>query len=231
MAHLFNVILYQPILNLLVFIYNIIPGHDIGLAIIVLTIIIRLALYPLTNKSIKSQKDLQTIQPKLKALQEKYKNDKTKLASATMNLYRENKVSPFSSCLPLLIQFPILIAVYQVLRTGLVSKQLQLYSFVANPGFLNPISLGFLNLSKPNLVLALITGLAQYWQAQTLSQQQPPATVRKSKGAKDENMMAVMNKQMKYMMPIFTVLIGISLPSGLISNSADYRPSLSRIIH
>lgn len=215
MIKLFNLILYQPLLNLLVWLYNILPGHDLGLAIIILTIIIRLILWPLSQQSVKAQKSLQELQPKLKDLQRKYKNDKQKLAMATMQLYRENKINPFASFIPILIQLPILIAVYQVFWKGLKATELSLYSFIHNPGTLNVLAFGFLDLAKPNLILAIITGIVQYWQTKMLVQKKPPQEFVKKDGAKDENMMVVMNRQMSFMMPAFTIFIGITLPSGL----------------
>lgn len=213
MVELFNTLLVVPLLNLLVFFYNIIPGQDLGIAIILLTIVIKLALYPLSHQSIKSQKALQDLQPKMEALKKQYKNDKEKLAKEMMALYKTEKVNPLSSCLPLLIQLPFLIAVFQVFRTGVDSASLELlYSFVTNPGELNPIAFGFLNLSNPNVILAALTGGAQFWQTKMLMSKKQP----KVPGAKDEDMMAVMNKQMLYFMPIITVVIGASLPAALI---------------
>lgn len=213
MGQLFHVVLYQPILNFLVLIYNFIPGHDIGLAIILMTVIIKLALYPFSLKSIKSQKALQDIQPKIETLKIKYKDQKDKLAQEMMILYKTEKVSPFSSCLPLLIQLPFLIAVFQVFRSGLSNGSLEvLYPFIYNPGALNPITLGFLDLSKPQIGLALLAGLAQFWQVKMLSTKKPEV---KTDGSKDESMMVIMNKQMMFMMPIMTVFIGATLPGGL----------------
>lgn len=213
MIYLFNTILFQPLFNLLVFLYNIVPGHDIGLAIIALTILIKLLLYPLSQQSLKSQKAMQELQPKIDALKKQHKGDKEKLARATMELYKQEKVNPLSSCLPLLIQLPFLIAVYQVFRSGLNSSSLNLlYPFVQNPGSINVISAGFLNLSQPNIIMALLTGAAQYWQAKMLTTARPPKNMP---GAKDEDMLAMMNKQMLYMMPVMTAIIGMSLPSGL----------------
>jgi len=217
MIQLYNVILFQPMLNLLVFLYNVIPGHDLGIAIILLTVIIKALLYPLAAQSIKSQKALQELQPKVEAMKAQYKDDKEKQAKEMMRLYKENKVNPLSSCLPLLIQLPFLIAVYQVFGQGLHSASLQLlYPFIVNPGPLNQISLGFLDLSKASLVLAIVTGLAQFWQTKMLTTKMPPKAVAKTPGAKDEDMMAVMNKQMLYFMPVMTVFIGATLPSGLV---------------
>jgi len=213
----YNTFIYQPIFNLLIWLFNVIPGHDIGLAIIALTIIIRLVLYPLTLKSLKSQKALQDIQPKIKKLQEDYKDNKESLAAEMMKLYKEEKVSPFSSCLPVLIQLPFLIAVYQVFRDGLLSEGFDhLYSFVANPGTINPLSLGFLDLSQRSIVLALLSGLAQFWQTRMMMHSQIKVPENKPiNGAKDEKMLSAMNKQMMYIMPLMTVVIGFSLPAGL----------------
>jgi YidC/Oxa1 family membrane protein insertase len=211
----FNVILYQPIFNVFVWLYNVIPGHDTGLVILLITILIRLVLYPLTSFSIKAQKSMQDLQPKLEAIKKQYAGDTQKQTQATMELYKNNKVNPFASCLPLLIQLPILIALYMVMRDGLASTNLDkaLYSFVANPGQLNPVSFGFLNLAKSNVILAVLAGAAQFWQAKLMITKQPPKNA--GSGAKDESMTAIMNKQMLYFMPIMTVVIGFSLPAGL----------------
>jgi len=214
MIQIFNTVLYQPLYNLLIWLYDVIPGHDIGLAIIALTIIIKILLLPLSQKSIKSQKEMQKLQPKLATLKKKYKDDKQKLTEETMNLYKEQKVNPLSSCLPLLIQFPFLIAVYQVFRTGLANSGLDmLYPFVPDPGQVNPISFGIIDLAVPSVVLAALAAVAQFFQARMLPTQPNPKKI--STGSKDESMMAGMNKSMKYFMPLITLLIGMQLPGGL----------------
>ena len=211
---MFETLLYQPLFNLLIFLYNTIPGENLGLAIIVLTILIKLALFPLSLKSIKSQKLMQDLQPKLEELKEKYKGQKEKLAQETMALYKQQKINPLSSCLPLLIQLPFLIAVYRVFMVGLKSEEnfSLLYSFVQNPGTLNHMFLGFMDLSVPFIPLALVTAAVQFWQTKMLMHKKQP----KVKTAKDEGMMAMMNKQMLYFMPVMTFIIGVKFPSGLV---------------
>jgi YidC/Oxa1 family membrane protein insertase len=212
MTHLLTIIFYQPLLNLLIWLYDVIPGHDIGIAIILLTVIIRLILLPLSKKSIESQKALQDMQPKIEELKKQFPN-KEDQGKAMIKLYQDHKINPLSSCLPILIQLPFLFAVYQVFRTGLTQGSLALvYPFIHRPEMINVISLGFLDLSKPNWVLAVLAGAAQFWQAKMMITKKPPIN---TKGAQDENMAAMMNKQMLYFMPLFTVFIGISLPSGL----------------
>lgn len=215
MLEFFHTILYQPIFNAFVWLYNVLPGHDVGVVIIIMTILIRLIVYPLTSKSIKAQKSVQDLQPKVEAIKKEYANDQQKQATMLMALYKDNKVNPFASCLPLLIQLPILIALYMVMRDGLMGDKFaaELYSFVENPGSLNPISFGFINLVKSNTALALLAGISQYFQAKMMLAKQPPKEA--GEGAKDENMMALMNKQMVYFMPIMTVIICFTLPSGL----------------
>ena len=213
MLYLYNIILYQPIYNGLVFFYNIIPWHDFGLSIIIITILLKVILYPFSVKALKSQKALQELEPKIKAIQQQYKDNKQEQAKATMELYKTEKVSPFSSCLPLLIQFPFLIALYQGMSKALASKGFEvLYPFVSNPGTIKVLAFGALDLSKPNIILAVLAGLSQFFQTKMLPVKTPAAA---GSGAKDESQMAMINKQMQYMMPLMTVFIGMSMPAGL----------------
>ncbi|HLD27649.1 MAG TPA: YidC/Oxa1 family membrane protein insertase [Patescibacteria group bacterium] len=211
LADIYNVILYQPIFNILVFFYNIVPGHDIGLAIILLTILIKVVLSPFFVQSIKAQRAMQRLQPKLDELKEKYKDNKEKLGPAIMQLYQKEKVSPFSSCIPLLIQLPFLIAVFQVFRVGLGNGTLDIvYPFIYNPGQINHIAFGFIDFSQASIALAVLAGLAQFIQSKSLLGKK-----NQLGGAKPSAMTAAMGKQMMYMMPVVTVLIGSSMPGGL----------------
>lgn len=212
MSNIFTTIFYQPVLNLLVFLYNITPFNDFGVAIILLTVIIKLIFWPLGGKAIKSQKALQDLQPKIDKIKEEYKDDKVASSQKIMELYKENKVNPFSSCLPLLIQLPFLWAVFRIFRTGLENNLDLVYPFITKPESINTISFGLVDLGSPNVYLAVLAGLAQFWQAKMVTTRKPEV---KSAGAKDENMMAIMNKQMLFIMPAVTVFIGLSLPGGL----------------
>lgn len=213
MSTFFITIFYQPILNLLVFLYNIVPGHDLGIVIILLTVVIKLILLPLSKKSIKSQKALQDLQPKIEEIKKKYANSKEEMGKKMMELYKENKVNPFSSCLPLLIQLPFLLAVFRVFQNGFANGSLDLvYSFIDKPAHINTVSMGLVDLSAKNIPIAILAGLAQFWQTKMMMTKKAEI---KSEGSKDENMMAIMNKQMLYFMPALTIFIGISFPGGL----------------
>jgi len=161
---MFHELLYRPILNLLVFLYDIIPGHDVGLAIIGVTLVIRIILYPSFHSSLKSQKALQELQPKMEALKVKHKDDKQAQMKAVMELYKEHKVNPLSSCLPLLIQLPVMIALFSVLNNQLPKTTIEgLYGFVSNPGTLEPVAFGFLNMAQPHTILAAVAAILQFF--------------------------------------------------------------------
>jgi len=211
MYYLYQVICYQPILNTLTFLYN--NTADLGIAIILLTIIIKLVLWPLSQKAIKSQTELQAIQPKVDELKKKYADNKTELGKATMDLYKEHKINPLSSCLPLLIQLPFLFAVFRVLRVGLNEDLSLVYSFLAKPENFQTISFGFMDLSKPVIYLAILAGAAQFIQSKMMLAKQKKANVGEKKV--EENMTTIMNKQMTYIFPFMTVIFGLSLPGGL----------------
>lgn len=207
----FNALIYQPLFNILVLLYSYLPGQDFGIAIIVLTVLIKLALYPLSAKGIKAQKALQEIQPKIKALQERLKNDKEKQVREIMELYKKEKVNPFSSMLPLLIQLPILIGLFRVFTRGFGPEQLErLYGFVPHPGQIDTTFLSIVDLMKgptteeaglvwPAVFLIVLAGALQFIQAKMITPKKVKA------GPPDFSQM--LQKQMIFFFPIFTVFI------------------------
>lgn len=203
---LFHETFYRPLVNLLVFFYQSIPPHDLGVSIILVTIAIRLALYPLTAKSLKAQRDLAAIQPEIKALQEKHKDNKEEQAKRLMALYKEKGVNPLGGCLPILIQLPLLIALYRVFADATGGDLLsELYRFVPRPEMLSPIAFGFLDLSRPNLALAALAGISQFFQAYFM----PPAPAASS------DFQRAMQTQMLYVLPIFIAVISMRFPAAL----------------
>ncbi|MCX6762750.1 MAG: YidC/Oxa1 family membrane protein insertase [Candidatus Moranbacteria bacterium] len=211
MTQLFHSIIYQPIYNALIFLYNVVPGHDLGVAIILLTVIIRVILYPLAKKQIESQKRMQELQPEIKKLQEKYKGDKEKQGKELMNFYKEKKVNPASGCLPLVVQIIFIIALYRALVAGInFSECKDLYTFVACPARIGTSFLGILDLAKPSIILAAITAAAQFVQTKMMMGTMPSAP---SGGKADFSQ--TMNKQMLYLGPLLTLFIGARFPAGL----------------
>lgn len=209
MFQFFHIVLYQPLFNLLIFFYNTIPGHDIGISIISIIFVVKLIVYPFSRKTVHVQRKMQALQPRLKEIQEKHKHDKTTQTQETMKLYQEEGVNPMSGCLPLLIQLPLLIALFQVFRTGLDVKSLEnLYPFIANPGQLNPLFLGILDLSKRSIIMSFLAGGAQFLQTYVTSG-------KEAFTAKSNSTSQAMQKQMIFMAPVFTTFISLSLPSAL----------------
>jgi len=211
---LYNTILYQPLFNATIFLYNILPGSDFGLAIIALTVIIRLIFFPLTVRTIISQRALSKVNPLVKDIKEKFKNDAQAQSAAIMKLYKENNINPLSGCLPLLIQLPILIALYQAFGAGFKSDSLGLlYGFISNPGQINATSLGFLNITSKSAILAVVTGFFQYLQLNYNQKLMKSGNSDSSGGQKE---MQMMNKQMLYFFPVMIIIIGWNLPAGLL---------------
>lgn len=204
LTSLFHFFFYEPILKALTIIQNIIPGHDFGWAVIILTILIRVLLWPLASKSIRSQKALQELQPEMNAIKEKYKDQKEKQAQAMMELYKNKNINPVSGCLPVLIQFPILIALYYALMEGLA----------LHDGNTNFMFLGILDLTQKSLVLAILTGILQYYQTKMIMvTKSKTAQIKKTDSPEDFSQM--MNKQMLYVMPLILAFTAYSLPAGI----------------
>ncbi len=180
------------------------------MAIVILTVIIRLIFVPLSLKTLRSQRELARLQPKIKELQEKYKNDRPALSRATLELYKTHNVNPFSGCLPILIQLPVLIALYQAFRLGLEPNSLNsLYSFVSSPGTINNISLGLINLSQKSPLLAVTAGALQFVQSKL-------AAVNTNPSGGQDITAAMMSRQMLYFFPVMVIIISWNLPTGLV---------------
>ena len=160
-----------------------------------------------------------------KEIQEKFKDKKEEQVKRTMALYKEKGVNPFSGCLPILAQLPILIALYWVFMAGFDSSNLSnLYSFVKNPGDINYIFLNWINISEKNVYIALLAGIFQFIQSKMMLDQQKKSRklIKKDKPNKDgksknpmDDISISISKQMTYVMPVVTVVIASSLQAGL----------------
>lgn len=177
------------LLNLLYNFTEVIGLPNYGLAIILLTIVIKLVLYPLTQKQMKSMLAMQQLQPKIKEIQEKWKNkDPKKAQEQVMQLYKENNVNPAAGCLPLLIQMPILIALYR-----------SLFSFpYANEAHASFIWLQNLSDKDPYYILPVLAGVTTYLQSKLTTTSSDPT-----------------QKMMLYTMPVFIGWISATVPAGL----------------
>jgi len=207
-AYLYNLIIYIPLYNGLIGLIDIFPWMDAGVAIIAFTIIIRLILFPLSKKSIKTQIRMREIQPEIAAVQKKYTNKQEQMLK-TMELYKKHNIKPLGGTLVLFIQLPILIGLYYVFaRSGLpVVDTNILYSFVHIPT-INMNFLGLLDISKISITMAAIAAVSQYLQLR-FSLASQPATG----GA--NNPAAAMSKQMRYIMPVMIFIIAFRFPAAI----------------
>jgi YidC/Oxa1 family membrane protein insertase len=192
---MFNKLFYQPILGVLVFIYKNIAFHDLGVAIILLTIFIRLLLLPFFYHGAKDQTKIQRLQPMVKKIQEDHKHNKEKQTQALLDLYKEHRINPFSSILLLIVQLPILIALYRVFLTGLSSDVFDNYKF-----------LSLINLNEKSFVIVILATLAQYLQGKLML----PKTGAGQTAAEKANQTMLL-----YVGPALTFIVLVNLPSAL----------------
>lgn len=207
---MFNLFLYQPLYNALVFLSNVLPSNDFGLAIIVLTLIVKFALLPLYKKSTLTQLKMKELEPELAKIKEI--KDKQEQTRQMLDIYKKNNVNPFVTFLILLIQFPIVIALYSVFSHSGVADPAMLYSFVTAPTVLHTVFLGLVELTKPSIVLALLTGITQFLQMKILLPATPP---KSEKPSMKEDFARSMNIQMKYFMPIVIILVSSRLSAAI----------------
>lgn len=202
MGNIFNQYLYDPLLKLLVFLYQNFSFHDFGIAIIVLTIIIRLVLFPLFYKGAKDQAIIQRLAPKIKEIQRNHKDDKEKQTRALLELYKEHRVNPFSGFLLLLLQLPVLIALYKVFLNGL--------STLSANGQISHLFLGVIDLTQKNVLIVIVAALVQYYQSKL-------ALPKNNKPASEMDATEKMSRQMVFLGPVltFVILYFLNLPSAV----------------
>ena len=209
-GNIFNTIFYEPIYNGLIFLLHAIPV-DVGVAIIIVTIIVKLILFPLSLSSVKSQHALKEVQPEIDALKEKHKDNPQKQAEETFALYRERNIKPFRGFLTLLIQLPVIFALYYVfLRGGLPEISMDiLYPFVKAPEMVSMKFLGLIDMAEKSIILALLAGITQYIQMNIAL----PSTIE-SEG-KQLSPMAGVTSKMKYFFPPIVIIISYSLSGAI----------------
>jgi YidC/Oxa1 family membrane protein insertase len=214
MGDFFHTILYVPLYNLLVFLVGVIPGGDIGVAVILATIIVRLLLWPLSMSAAKTQKAMKTMQPEMKEVREKYKNNQELQMKEMMALYKKYDVHPFASLLPVFIQLPIVIGLYWVFRTESLPgiDQAVLYPFVHSPLAASALFLGLISVTSHSIPLAAVAALSQLAQAWYAIPVPPASTEATSAGDDFARAMAL---QMRFVLPV--VIAFVAYASGAIA--------------
>lgn len=215
MPDLFRELVYIPIYNLLVFLIDVIPGADLGVAVIAVTLLIKFILMPLSLVAVRTQKAMRVLEPHLKEVREKHKDDKETQARELFALYKKHNVKPFASMLLLFIQIPIVLGLYLVCRevaTNPLYTDL-LYSFIHAPAHVTTLFLGFFGVAHSSFALALLAGLTQFAYAR-YAIPVPPKSDSTTPSMQEEfgRMMAV---QARYMFPLLIALF--SYTSGALA--------------
>jgi len=210
----FYSVFYNPIYNALVALVALVPGSDTGIAIILLTIIIRLILLPFSLSAARTQRAMKSLEPKIKELKDKHKGDKEKEAVETLALYREARVNPFASILTVFIQLPVLLALYFVFLYEPFStiNTARLYAFTPIPGAISLQFLGLISLTAKSMILAIFAGLTQFLQAHlALSGSLKSADGTSVQG----DFQKVMNLQLKYVFPFIIATISYTTSGAI----------------
>ncbi|MDR3547892.1 MAG: YidC/Oxa1 family membrane protein insertase [Candidatus Pacebacteria bacterium] len=224
MLSFLHTILYVPIYNLLIFLVDLTHSSDVGLGLIGVTLIVRLIIMPLSLSAVRTSRAMKVVEPELKEIREKFKDDKEAQAKETFALYKKYKIRPFASILTIFIQLPILISLYLVVRTESlyhVNTSL-LYSFIHAPAMLSPLFLGLFLITTPNLILAVIAAATQMVQAYYAIPLPPAPDKSKKKGGSpttpesmQEEFGRAMALQARFVLPIVIGIIAYS--SGAIA--------------
>lgn len=218
--NIMTVIFYQPLVNVLFLLAYFVPGHSLSWAIVVLTVLIRLALLPSSLKTLEHQRRIQLLQPKIDEIKKKHAEDKNALNKATIELYNAEKVSPFASCLPLIVQLVILIALNSVMRHGLDPAKLGetlalLYSFVPQLPSYHASFFGY-DLAKPEpIVLPILVGVISYIQVKQSMKLQPQSNRPDSELTNEERITKSMTKNMQYLFPVIFAISLRQQPAAL----------------
>lgn len=216
-SHLFHAVVYDPIYNGLVYLVDILPTHDMGVAIVILTIVVRLILFPLSRQAIRTQMAMKAIAPEIEAIKVKFKDKQDEQAKAIFALYKERGIRPFSSFFLILIQFPILIGLYWVFgRGGLphVNPEL-LYSFVPSPSMFNMEFLGLIDMGKRSIVLAILAGLTQLIYARLSMGPRSQMSTSPVEQSFSADMAKSFDLQARYFLPVIVTGISFTVVSAV----------------
>ncbi len=218
-AKLFRTFISKPLFNGLIFIASFSPGHNLGIAVILLTLVVKLILLLPSQHALKSQKKMQMLQPRLDELKKKYGSDSKRMQEETMKLWKEMKINPLESCLPMLLQFPILIGLFYVIRDGAqieVARHMLYEPYQHLSWTLGHTLLG-IDLLKPNLyILPPLLVVLQFWQVKMMMARTKKKEAVVEVGAK-KSWMPELNQQsmMLYILPLMIGFFALSFPAAV----------------
>ncbi len=218
-SYIWHTFFFDPIYNALVFFIDVMPGGDVGLAIIATVVVVKLVLLPISIKAVQTQKAMRDIDPKLRAIKEQYKDNREEQAKAMMSIYKEAKINPFASIFVLFLQIPIVIALYYSVYSGggvpLPNINIELlYSFIKAPVELTMNFLGIVDITGRSIVLAALAGITQYIQVK-LVMPKPPERDPEAKPSMKDEVMRNMHVQMRFVMPVLVAVIAYTISAAI----------------
>ncbi len=218
-SYIWHTFFFDPIYNALVFFIDVMPGGDVGLAIIATVVVVKLVLLPISIKAVQTQKAMRDIDPKLRAIKEQYKDNREEQAKAMMSIYKEAKINPFASIFVLFLQIPIVIALYYSVYSGggvpLPNINIELlYSFIKAPVELTMNFLGIVDITGRSIVLAALAGITQYIQVKLVMPKPPERDPEAKPNMKDE-VMRNMHVQMRFVMPVLVAVIAYTISAAI----------------
>ena len=210
----FNALIFNPLYNGLVFLITVVPGADVGIAVILLTIFVKVLLFPLAHKVAHMQVRMRDLTPKIDEVKETYKDDKQKQTLEMMALYKEHNVRPFLSLLVVLIQLPIILGLYWVFfRGGLPELRPELlYAFTPIPDMINMQFIGLVDMGGRSVVLALLAGISQFAHGHFALPKPKP---RSDSPTMKEDLARSFHVQMKYVMPVIVIVISYTISAAI----------------
>ena len=210
-GNIFTAIIYNPLYNGLVYLVGVIPTHDVGIAVVLLTIVVRIVVYPLSRRAVQAQLDMKEVAPEVTQIRNKYKNDKQGESKAIFALYKERNIHPFASFLLVLVQFPVLIGLYWVFsRGGLPAVDAaRLYSFVHLPTSINMEFLGIENMAGHSIVLAVLAAVTQF--IYTRLSMGPRGVKTATEASFSDDMAKSMDVQARFVLPAVIGVIAYSV--------------------
>jgi len=216
-SNTFNTFFYEPLYNGFIFLINTLPFHDVGIAIILLTIIVRIFLFPFTHKSVKTQAKIKILEPEISRIKKETEKDKQEQAKQVMGLYKKHGVNPFSGCLLFIIQIPFILSLFWIFNNELTNglSQDKIYSFISFPENFSTLFLGILDVSEKSLFIALLAGISQYFQIR-LSMPAIKNKVESKTPSFKEEFAKSLQMQMKYVFPIMVFFLSYTIfPSAV----------------
>lgn len=211
---MFHTFFYEPIYNLLVLVLTYVPFHDVGAGIIVVTFLVKFVLLPLNLSALRSQYLMKKVEGEMAIIKEQHKKEPQEASKKMMEIYKREKINPFSSLFAIIIQIPIIFALYRVFSKGLSADMDSLYSFVTFPTNLHTLAFGLFDVTEKNIFIAILAGISSYFLARRQTTMMISKKEEKEETFQDQFMKS-MRIQLLYVLPVIVAFSSAVLPAAL----------------